>query len=376
MPVPFVDLRAQYRTLKSGIDRAIQAVIDDTAFIGGKDNPYVRQFETQFAHWLGVDDAIGCANGTDAIEILLLAAGIGPGDEVIVPALTWISTGEAVNTVGATPIFADVDPVSFTICPQSVERVMSAKTKAIIPVHLYGQPADMASLLGIAERHNVLILEDCAQAHGARYNGKLVGTMGHMASFSFYPGKNLGAYGDAGAMVARDPEIARRARMIANHGQSQKHHHHFVGRNSRLDGIQAAVLSEKLPHLDNWNTRRVAAAAKLSAEISEKCPDLTTPSTTTDRYHVYHLYVIKSSDRNALAEHMRNHGIANAVHYPIPLPLMPAYASHGHKREDFPSAAALCGEILSLPMFPELEDSQIAEIVDALASFNTQNASQ
>ena len=376
MPVPFVDLRAQYKALKPSIDRAIQAVIDDAAFIGSRDNPYVRDFEDQFAGWLGVDETIGCANGTDAIEILLQAAAIGPGDEVIVPALTWISTGEAVNTIGATPVFADVDPFSFTICPESVERAVSEKTKAIIPVHLYGQPADMAALQGIAERHGLLLLEDCAQAHGARYNGKLVGTIGHMASFSFYPGKNLGAYGDAGAMVARDPEIARRARMIANHGQSKKHHHHFAGRNSRLDGIQAAVLTVKLPHLNGWNASRVDAATKLSDAISAKCPDILTPATIPSRSHVFHLYVVRSSNRDALAEHLKKQGIASAIHYPTPLPLMPAYVDQDRGREDFPSAARLCDEILSLPMFPELEDRQISEIVDALASFNTPSASQ
>lgn len=369
MAIPFVDLRAQYQALKPGIDRAIQEVIDQTAFIGGKDNLYVVDFEKAFAEWLGVAETIGCANGTDAIELLLQAAGITAGDEVIVPALTWMSTGEAVSTIGGTPVFADIDPHSFTIDPASVEAAITPRTKAVIAVHLYGQAADMVALQAICDKHGLLLMEDCAQAHGARDGDRLVGTIGDLASFSFYPGKNLGAYGDAGAMVARDPEIARRARMLGNHGQSRKHDHHFEGRNSRLDGIQAAVLSQKLPHLDDWNHRRRDAAGRLTAAIEKSGADVRTPTVVAGRTHVFHLYVVRSAARDALAEHLRARGIANAIHYPIPLPMMPAYARFGHQPQDFPNAVAACAEILSLPMFPELSDEQIAEIAAALAEF-------
>lgn len=369
MSVPFVDLRAQYEALKSEIDPAIQTVIDGTAFIGGKDNPFVRTFEESFAAWLGVDEAIGCANGTDAIEILLQAAGIGAGDEVIVPALTWISTGEAVTTIGATPVFADIDPATFTIDPASVEQAITERTKAIIPVHLYGHPADMGAIMAIAERHGLLVLEDCAQAHGAKVGGRMVGTIGDMASFSYYPGKNLGAYGDAGGMVARDPAIAQRARMLANHGQSRKHDHQFEGRNSRLDGIQAAVLSVKLPHLDGWNARRGQAARKLTAGIAARCPGVVPPQIADGSSHVFHLYVVRNRNRDGLAQALKQAGIANAVHYPIPLPLMPAYARFGHTAADFPAAVTACAEILSLPMYPELGDAEIEAIVSVVETF-------
>lgn len=374
MKVPFVDLRSQYEALKAEIDPAIQTVIDQTAFIGGKDNPFVRTFEEKFAAWLGMDDAIGCANGTDAIELLLQAAGIGPGDEVIVPALTWISTGEAVTTIGATPVFADIDPVTFTIDPASAERAITRRTKAIIPVHLYGQPADMNAIMALAGRHNLLVLEDCAQAHGATAGGRIVGTIGDMASFSFYPGKNLGAYGDAGGMVARDPEIARKARMLANHGQSRKHDHQFEGRNSRLDGIQAAVLTVKLPHLDDWNSRRGAAARKLSAVIDARCPGVTAPRIADGRTHVFHLYVVRTANRDGLAKALKDAGIAHAVHYPTPLPLMPAYARFGHSAADFPAASAACAEILSLPIYPEIGDAEIEAIVTVVEAFARENA--
>ena len=369
MHVPFVDLKAQYQALKSEIDPAIQAVIDSTAFIGGKDNRFIRKFEEGFAAWLGVEDAIGCANGTDAIEILLQAAGIGVGDEVIVPALTWISTGEAVSTIGAVPVFADIDPVTFTIDPASVARVITKRTKAIIPVHLYGQPADMDAIMALAQSHGLFVLEDCAQAHGATYNDRLVGTIGDMASFSFYPGKNLGAYGDAGGMVARDSAVAERARMLANHGQSRKHDHQFEGRNSRLDGIQAAVLSVKLPHLDDWNRRRGAAAKKLTDQITKRCSGVAPPQIGKGRSHVFHLYVIRHRHRDGLASALKEAGIANAIHYPTPLPLMPAYRRFGHTAADFPAAAAACEEILSLPIYPEIGDTEIEAIVRVVEAY-------
>lgn len=348
--IPFVDLKAQYQTIQGEIDAAIKNVIAETAFIAGK---YAKQFEQDFSAYLGVEHCIACANGTDSLEILLKAMGVGIGDEVIVPAISWISTSEAVSTVGAKPVFVDVHPDYYTIDLSKIEEKINANTKAIIPVHLYGQPVDMIQLMNIAKKHNLKVLEDCAQAHGARFNGQLVGTFGDCASFSFYPGKNLGAYGDAGGMVTNDAEIARIARMIANHGQEGKHNHLMEGRNSRMDGIQAAILSIKIKYIEQWTSARIKNAATYHDLLADK--DIIRPQVLENGKHVYHLYVIRSNNRDALMAELKEKGVGVAIHYPTALPFLKCYEGLGHTATDFPVAHQVTQEILSLPMFAELE---------------------
>lgn len=355
--IPFVDLKAQYNSIKSEIDEAIQTVINQTAFIGGS---YAAKFEKEFAAFLGMKYCIACANGTDSLEILLQAMGVGQGDEVLVPAISWISTSEAVSSLGGIPVFVDVDPVYYTIDINQIEAKITAKTKAIIPVHLYGQPVDMVGLMEIAKKHNLRVLEDCAQAHGAEFNGQKVGTFGDCASFSFYPGKNLGAYGDSGGMITNDPEIERVARMIANHGQQGKHNHLMEGRNSRMDGIQAAVLSVKLKYLNQWTDARIANAKIYDGLLKEK--GVVIPSVEDNGKHVFHLYVIRSKNRDALVAKLKAQDIGVGIHYPTALPFLACYKEMGHQPADFPVAHEVTQEILSLPMFAELEASEIEQV--------------
>lgn len=355
MKVPFVDLKAQYRTLKDEMDGAMARVLASASFIGGE---VIKDFEKAFAAYLGAPHCVGVANGTDAIEIALKALGIGPGDEVIVPALTWISTGGAVSNVGATPVFVDVLESERTIDPDLIEASISVHTKAIIPVHLYGLPAQMTQINRLAKKYDLKVIEDCAQAHGALYKGQKVGTLGDMATFSFYPGKNLGAYGDAGALVTHSEPLAKTSRMLANHGQIKKHSHQMIGRNSRLDTLQAAVLLAKLPYLDMWTQQRQQVArwydAKLSGVKYPKVPD--------EMEHVYHLYVIQSEKRDELLAHLKSADIGCAIHYPTPLPFLACYHHMGHREGDFPAAEKLCKEILSLPMYPELAEAAVDRV--------------
>lgn len=349
MNVPFVDLHAQYQSLKPELDAAMQQVVDQTAFIGGH---YAAQFEREFADYIGLKHCIACANGTDSLEILLQAMGIGPGDEVLVPAISWISTSEVVSSLGALPVFVDVEEAYYTINLDLVEAAITPQTKAIIPVHLYGQPVDMVRLMALAEKHNLLVLEDCAQAHGATFNGQKIGTFGHAASFSFYPGKNLGAYGDAGGMLTNDDELARVARQIANHGQEGKHNHLREGRNSRMDGLQAAVLSVKLPHLESWTEARIQHANDYDRLLADS--NLVLPQVIDGGRHVFHLYVVRSSQRDLLLRHLSDQGIGVGIHYPTALPFLECYVERGYQPEDFPVAHRVTQEILSLPMFAEL----------------------
>ncbi|MEM7659771.1 MAG: DegT/DnrJ/EryC1/StrS family aminotransferase [Bacteroidota bacterium] len=361
MKVPFVDLHAQYKRMQAEIDAAIADVLQRTAFIGGGT---VKAWEAAFGEWLGRDHVIACGNGTDSLEILLAAFGIGPGDEVIVPAHSWISTAECVNMVGATPIFVDTIDGLYTIDPALIEAKITPATKAIIPVHLCGLPAEMDPIMALAEQHKLVVIEDCAQAHGARYKGKKVGTIGHAASFSFYPGKNLGAYGDAGSMATNDKAIALRARKIANHGQLTKHAHEFPGRNSRLDGLQAAILLAKLPHLDQWTAERQAHGA-LYRELLE--PLGVHPTQVPDHMsHVYHLFMIQVANRDEVQTNLKAAGISTGVHYPTPLPLLQAYSSGGHHASDFPSVSAYTPKILSLPIYPEMSRDMIEYVVEQL----------
>ncbi len=363
MHIPFVDLKSQYLSIKSEIDAAIRKVVDETTFIGGKE---VKEFENAFAAYVGAKYCISCANGTDAIEILLQAMGIGTGDEVIVPAISWISTSEAISNVGATPVFVDIDEF-FTINAGLIENKITEKTKAIIPVHLYGHPADMPKITEIARKYNLRVLEDCAQAHGAEVNGKKVGTWGDGASFSFYPGKNLGAYGDAGAMITNNEIIAEKGRRIANHGQLQKHDHQIEGRNSRLDSIQAAILKVKLNYLDKWNNQRIVNAGKYLDYLNEA--DVIPPKTNKGYKHVFHLYVIRSKNRDRLQNYLHQNGVQTAIHYPKALPFLPCYKKYSFNEDDFPMASLYQNQILSLPMYAELAEEQISYITARIVEF-------
>ena len=359
--IPFVDLHAQYLSIKAEIDAAMASVLAESAFIGGR---HVRAFEESFAAFVGRKHCVGCANGTDSLEILLQALGIGPGDEVIVPANSWISTSEAVSAVGALPVFADSLPGLYTIDVGHAASLVTPMTRAIIPVHLYGLPADMDAVMELAKRHSLKVIEDWA--HGASYRGRTVGSIGDAGSFSFYPGKNLGAYGDAGCMVIDDDELATRARMLANHGRLGKHDHALEGRNSRLDGLQAAILSAKLPHLPAWTSARRSRAAYYLTRLAECGVQL--PMEPAESSHVYHLFVVQMEGRERVREALGEDGIEAGIHYPILLPLLKAYASRGFTPDDFPVAAAQARKILSLPIFPELREAQIDRICARLVS--------
>ena len=365
MEIPFVDLKAQYKTIKNEIDEAIQSVIDETAFIKGK---YVGKYEKEYAEKYGVKHCIGVANGTDAIYVSLKALGIGPGDEVITVANSWISTSEVITQAGARPVFVDIDPDYYTIDPRLIEDKITPKTRAIIPVHLFGQPAEIEKIRRICETHNLHLIEDCAQAHFAEYNGQKVGTFGIAGAFSFFPGKNLGAYGDAGAIITNDDNFAVKARMYANHGALIKHKHEVEGINSRLDGMQAAILSVKLKHISEWNNKRLENAI-LYNKLLTGIDGIAIPQICENVKHVFHLYVIRAANREALQKYLAEKGISTGIHYPTPLPLLPAYRYLNHTPSDFPIASDYMDKILSLPMFPELTEGQIEYITDCIKGF-------
>lgn len=360
MKIPFVDLYAQYLTIKPEIDAAIADVIAKSSYIRG---PYVEAFEQAWAATMGMKHCISCANGTDALYISMRALGLKPGDEVITTAHSWISTSETITQAGGRVVFCDTDHDTFTINPALIEAKITPRTVGIIPVHLYGQPCDMDPILAIAKKHKLWVIEDCAQAHLAKYKGRLVGTFGQMATFSFYPGKNLGAYGDAGCIVTNDDKLADWAATFARHGG--KGEHVMEGINSRLDGLQAAILSVKLPHLPAWTEARRRVAARYD-ELLRGVGDVVTPKVAPDRDHVYHLYVIRTQKRDALMKHLKDAGIATVLNYPKALPFYPAYAYLGHKPEDFPVAHANQSRILSLPIFPEMTDAMIECVVESI----------
>lgn len=362
--IPFVDLKAQYESIKDEIDAAVAAVIDQTAFIGG---PFVKEFEAAFAAYCGVDHCVGVANGTDALFIALKALGVGPRDEVITAANSFIATSEAIKMAGAQVVFCDIDPRTYNIAVDQIESKITPRTKAIIPVHLYGQPADMDPINALAQRHGLKVVGDAAQAHGALYRGKPIAACADITCFSFYPGKNLGAYGDAGALVTANADWAVSARMLANHGRTKKYDHDFEGVNTRLDGIQAAILSVKLGHLEDWTDRRRANAYRYNDALKQT--GLITPKELDGVRSVYHLYVVRVPDgrRHKVQEHLEGKGISTGIHYPIALPYLKAYRHLGHTEHDFPNALKASTEILSPPMFAELTDARIQYITDNIA---------
>lgn len=365
MQVPFADLHAQYESIKPGIDAAIAEVIRDSAFIRG---PHVTRFEQAFADTIGTKHCVSCANGTDSLYISMHALGVKPGDEVIAPAHSWISTTETITQAGGSVVFCDTDPSTYTIDVAQLEAKITPRTVGIIPVHLYGQPADMDAIMAIAAKFKLWVIEDCAQAHLARYKGRTVGTFGNAASFSFYPGKNLGAMGDAGAMVTNDAALAERMAMFARHGGLTKGDHCIEGINSRLDGLQAAVLSVKLPQLRAWTQRRQEVAAEYNRLLAG-IPGLTLPQVAAGREHVYHLYVVEHAQRDALARYLNSQGVQTAINYPLALPFVPAYTRLGHRPVDFPNAHRQQSRILSLPIFPEITAAQMAHVAGTISSF-------
>lgn len=364
--IPFVDLRSQYESIKEKIDETILDVLSSCAFVGG---PYVKAFEEEFAAFCHVRHCIGVGNGTDALFVALRALGIGEGDEVITAANSFIATSEAITMTGARVVFADIDPLSYNIDPEKLEEKITPRTRAVIPVHLYGQPADMDPILAIAREHDLKVVEDAAQAHGAEYRGRRAGSLGDMACFSFYPGKNLGAYGDGGAIVTEDDGLATKARMIANHGRMDKYNHEMEGVNSRLDGLQAAILQVKLHHLEKWTEQRRKNAYCYNEFLENS--GLITPVEKEDVRAVYHLYVVrvKNGSREELQSYLKDKGVSTGIHYPIALPHLNAYAYLGHGDGEFPEAMESSREILSLPMFPELKEEQIRYICGSIAEF-------
>ena len=367
MKIPFVDLHAQYLAHREGIDAAIAGVIERSAFIGGE---AVARFEAAYAEHYGIAHCVSCANGTDAIYIALKMLGIGAGDEVITTAHSWISSSEAVSQTGATPVFVDVDDF-YTLDAAKIEAAITPRTRALIPVHLYGQACAMGPIMEIARRRGLRVLEDCAQAHYATWGGQRVGTFGDAATFSFYPGKNLGAYGDAGAIVTRDAALAEAMRMYANHGQLKKHEHRIEGINSRLDGLQAAILSAKLPHILDWTARRQQVAAWYGEALAG-IDGLELPKVRESTTHVYHLYVIQHAGRDGLAAHLAERAIQTAVHYPTALPLLACYAARGFTAAQFPRAARNQSRILSLPIYPELTREMVQYVADSIAAYRCQ----
>jgi len=361
--VPFVDLKQQYTSIKSEVDAAIARVIENTSFILG---PEVRAFEAAFAEYVGARACIAVNSGTAALQLALMAAGIGAGDEVIVPSFTFFATAEAVSVLGATPVFVDVDPVSYTVTAAAIERAITPRTRALIPVHLYGQAADLDPILELAKKHHLHVIEDAAQAHGAEYKRKRVGSLGSAGCFSFYPSKNLGAYGEAGAVVTNDEELAKRLRLWRDHGSTSKYAHAIVGYNFRMEEIQAAVLNVKLRHLNDWNDARRARAATYNASLSSA--GLVLPEEMDYARHVYHVYAVQSQNRDDLQKRLTAAGVQTGVHYPIPIHLQPAYASLGYKGGELPVTENLAERVLSLPMFPELSDEQIGRVAEVLTA--------
>ncbi|MEE8409376.1 MAG: DegT/DnrJ/EryC1/StrS family aminotransferase [Myxococcota bacterium] len=363
--VPFLDLPKQHLPLLGELNGAISGLVASGRFIGG---PPVAAFEKSFAEFCGREHCVGVGNGTDALMLALRVLGVGHGDVVLLPAHTFIATAEAVSMLGATPRFVDIDPVTYTMSPEALDEADTTDVKAVLPVHLYGQPADMDPILATARKHGWKVLEDAAQAHGATYKDRRVGSLGDLAAFSFYPGKNLGAFGDGGAVVGSNADQLDRLRRVADHGRLSKQEHGEPGVNSRLDSIQAAVLDIKLRHLADWNAARARAATWYDDRLADVA-GLTIPKVGADRTHVYHLYVVQVPDRQPFMETLYREGVGCGVHYATPLHLQPAYQELGHARGDFPAAEQVTGHCVSLPLFPDLEEAQVDRVATVVRNY-------
>ncbi len=359
--VPLFDLRRQVIALRPEVEAALAAVLERGWFILGQE---VAAFEEEFAAYCGAAHAVGVANGTDALHLGLRAVGVVAGDEVIVVANAGVPGVSAVEAAGARPVFVDVDPTTMNLDPARLEAAITPRTRAVVPVHLYGRPADMDPILEIAGRHHLAVVEDCAQAHGATYRGRRVGSLGHVACFSFYPTKNLGAYGDGGAVVTSDPSLAGRVKLLRQYGWRRQYHSEIRGVNSRLDEVQAAILRIKLRHLDAWNARRRVLAGRYRELLAGS--GLGLPQESPDGAHVYHLFVVRAPGRDALCEHLREAGIGTGIHYPLPAHLQPAYHDLGGRPGQLPVTERLAGEVLSLPMFPELTEAEVEEVAGVI----------
>jgi dTDP-4-amino-4,6-dideoxygalactose transaminase len=365
MKVPFLHLKAQYESIKDEINEAIQQVLDSCAFAGGQ---FVEKFESEFAEFCDCKHAIGVGSGTEALWLTLLALGIGPDDEVITVPNTFMATTEAISFCGAAPVFVDIDKQTYNMNPDLLEQAITARTKAIIPVHIFGQMADTETIMAIAKAHGLYVIEDACQAHGAQYKGRMAGSIGDAGCFSFYPGKNLGAYGEAGAIVTNNSELDKAVRQLRDHGQSQKYLHAKIGWNARMDGIQGVVLSIKLQYLRDWNEKR-RRNAKLYDELLAGIDGLITPVEAVDRKHVYHIYAICINSRDALIKTLAEKGISCGIHYPIPIHLQEAYSFLGLQGGCFPVAESCALKFVSLPMFPELSKEQIEYIGTEIRHF-------
>ncbi len=365
MRVPYNDLHAQYLTLQPAIDAAIAQTLRDSAFIRG---PAVEHFEKAFAATVGTKHCVSCANGTDALYIAYRALGLQPGDEVITSAHSWIASSETITQAGGSVVFADTDAATSTIDPADIARKITPRTRGLVPVHLYGQPADMDAIMALARKHNLWVVEDCAQAHLAHYRGRMVGTFGQAATFSFYPGKNLGAMGDAGALVTNDDAVENFAAMFARHGGRNKGTHEIEGINSRLDGLQAAILNVKLPHLSAWTKARQTLARDYDRRLAG-VGDLVLPAVAEGREHVYHIYAVRTRQRDALRAHLAARGIQTQLNYPTALPFVPAYRRLGHQPADFPVAHAHQSQTLSLPLYPEIAAAQVDYLMAEIKAF-------
>ncbi len=371
MKIPLVDLKAQIEAHGAEFGAAMAGVMERGDFILGEE---VTRFENEFAAFCGAKFAVGLASGTDALFLGLTALGIGAGDEVITAANSFIASATGISLSGATPVFADIHPRTYTLDPRSVEAKITPKTKAILPVHLYGQPADMTPLLDLARRHNLKLVEDASQAHGAEYGGQRVGSMGDVAAFSFYPGKNLGAFGDGGAATTNNPEIADKLRMLRNYGQSKKYHHDFLAFNSRLDTLQAAVLRVKLQYLEFWTAQRRRAAETYSQMLTER--GIPTPEVLPNCRHVYHLYVVRTKRRDEVVKRLNEAGIGAGVHYPVAIPNQKAYAGLGYGFGEFPKSEAACREVFSLPIYPEITAAQIETVCETLLTLKREGVAE
>jgi len=368
--VPFLDLRAHHAPLRAEFDKAIGEVIESGVFVGG---PFLTQFENEFAAFCGSRHAIAVGNGTDALWLALLACGIGPGDEVITVPNTFMATAEAITYSGASPVFVDVDEQTYTMDPDLLEKARTSRTKAVIPVHLFGQVADMDPILSFGRKHGLFVIEDAAQAHGAEYKGRKAGSLGNAGCFSFYPGKNLGAFGEAGAVVTNDDKLQEKIRILRDHGQVRKYYHSMVGWNGRMDAIQAAILRIKLRHLDQANHQRRVHASQYN-RLFQGLEEVKSPFEAAYGRHVYHIYSIRVRERNEIMRLLQEKGIGCGIHYPVPIHLQEAYRGLGHGKGAFPVAEQTCAEFISLPMFPELTEAQVNLVVDSVRESLTAGA--